>query len=75
MKLSSAIERYVAYRHLGGVRFRNGELILKNLLRETGDCLLDRVTRLQVTSYLQAPKTSSATWWAKYRVLTDSRII
>jgi integrase/recombinase XerD len=69
MKLSCAIERYGVQRHLSGVRFRCGALILKNLLRETGDCVLNRVTRSQLTSYLQAPKTSSATWWAKYRVL------
>jgi integrase/recombinase XerD len=69
MKLSYAIERYVAQRHLSGVRFKGGELMLKNLLRETGDCVLASVTRSQVTFYLQAPKTSSATWWAKYRVL------
>jgi len=69
MKLSCAIERYGVQRHVSGVRFRCGALILKNLLRETGDCVLNRVTRSQVTSYLQAPKTSSATWWAKYRVL------
>ena len=69
MKLSYAIERYVARRHLDGVRFRNGEGVLANLLRKTGDCSLDRVTGLQVLSYLQGPKTSSAVWWAKYRVL------
>jgi integrase/recombinase XerD len=69
MKLSCAIEQYVAQRHLVGVGFRNGAGVLKNLLRETGDCLIDRVTNVQVTSYLQGPKTSSATWWAKYRVL------
>lgn len=69
MKLSYAIERYVARRHLDGVRFRNGEGVLANLLRKTGDCSLDRVTGLQVLSYLQGPKTSSAAWWAKYRVL------
>jgi integrase len=51
------------------VRFKNGEQILKNLLQKTSDCPIDRVTSLQVTSYLQEPKTSSATWWAKYRVL------
>ena len=69
MKLSYAIERYVARRRLDGVRFRSGEGVLANLLRKTGDCLMHRVTALQVTSYLQEPKTSSATWWAKYRVL------
>ena len=69
MKLSSAIERYVARRHLGGVRFGNGERLLKALLQTTGDCPLNEVTGLQVTSYLQRPNTSSATWWAKYRVL------
>jgi site-specific recombinase XerD len=69
MKLAYAIERYVARRRLDGVRFRSGEGVLANLLRKTGDCSLDRVTGLQVASYLQEPKTSSATWWAKYRVL------
>src|SRR5580704_18600731 len=69
MKLSCAIERYVARRRVDGVRFSNGERVLANLLRKTGDCPLHSVTGLQVTSYLQEPRTSSATWWAKYRVL------
>ena len=69
MKLSYAIERYVSRRHLDGVRFRNGERVLANLLRKTGDCPVDRVAIPQVTSYLHGPKTSSVTWWAKYRVL------
>jgi integrase/recombinase XerD len=69
MKLSCAIGRYVSRRHVDGVRFRNGERVLANLLRKTGDCPVHSVTGLQVTSYLQEPRTSSATWWAKYRVL------
>ncbi len=69
MKLSYAIEQYVARRHLDGVRFRNGERVLANLLRKTGDRLMHRVTGLQVTSYLLEPRCSPATWWAKYRVL------
>jgi integrase/recombinase XerD len=69
MKLSCAIERYVARKNLDGVRFRDGKRALKNLLRRTGDRLIDRVTNLQVTSYLQRAKTSPAVWWAKYRFL------
>jgi integrase/recombinase XerD len=69
MKLSCAIELYVARRHLDGVRFRTGEQVLKNLLQKTGDCPIDRASSAQVKSYLQHPKTTAATWWAKYRVL------
>lgn len=69
MKLSCAIGRYVARRHLDGVRFMIGENVLKNLLQKTGDCSIDKVTSIQVESYLQEPKTSSATCWAKYRML------
>ena len=69
MKLSYAIERYVARRHLDGVRFRTGEEVLKNLLQKTSDCPIDRVTSLQVTSYLQGPKASAVTQWKKYRLL------
>jgi integrase len=69
MKLSRAINRYVVWKHLRGVRFLDGEHLLKALLRMTGDCSLDEITSLQVTSYLQGPKTSSLTWWAKYRRL------
>jgi integrase/recombinase XerD len=69
MKLSCAIGRYVARRHLDGVRFRTGEQVLKNLLRKTGDCRVNSMTALQVTSYLQVPKASAVTQWKKYRVL------
>jgi integrase/recombinase XerD len=69
VKLSYAIERYVGRRRLDGVRFSTGERVLANLLRRIGDCPMHSVTGLRVTSYLQEPRTSSATWWAKYRVL------
>jgi integrase/recombinase XerD len=69
MKLSYAIERYVARRHLDGVRFSTGERVLANLLRKTGDSPVNSVTALQVTSYLQGPKASPVTQWKKYRVL------
>jgi integrase/recombinase XerD len=69
MKLSHAIERYIAQKHLDGVRFANGEGVLKRLLGKIGDRPLKRVTSSQVTSYLQASKTLPASWWAKYRLL------
>ena len=69
MKLSHAIERYVAQKHLDGVRFANGEGVLKRLLGKLGDRPLQQVTTSQVTSYLQASKTSPVGWWAKYRIL------
>jgi integrase/recombinase XerD len=69
MKLSHAIERYLAQKHLDGVRFANGEGVLKRLLGKLGDRPLQQVTTSQVTSYLQAAKTLPVSWWAKYRLL------
>jgi integrase len=69
MKLSEAIDRYIAKRQAVGERFYSPAVVLRSLSRSYGDRELTSLTPDQVSCFLTGPRTGPATWRDKYGTL------
>ncbi len=69
MKLSEAIDRYIAKRQAVGEKFYSPAAVLRSFSRSYGDGELASVTADQVSSFLAGPRTGPSTWRQKYGML------
>jgi integrase/recombinase XerD len=69
MKLSEAIERYVAMKHVMGVSFKWGTDLLQAFCRHAGDISIDSVSKRQVSDFLEKSVSSDTAWLFRYRIV------
>lgn len=69
MKLSAAIDLYIAKRQAMGEKFYSPAAVLRALSRSHGEIELTSLTAAQVASFLTGPRTGPATWRHKYGTL------
>src|SRR6266851_6739769 len=69
MKLSKAIDLYIAKRQAVGEKFYSPAAVLRAFSRSYGDEELTSLTPDQVSSFLAGPRTGPATWRHKYGTL------
>lgn len=69
MKLSAAIDLYIAKRQAMGETFYSPAAVLRALSRSHGEIELSSLTSDQVSSFLSGPRTGPATWRHKYGTL------
>ena len=69
MKLSVAIDLYIAKRQAMGEKFYSPAAVLRALSRSHGEIELSSLTPGQVSSFLAGPRTGPATWRHKYGTL------
>ena len=69
MKFPRAIEDYVKWKNLRGIKFRNDAMQLRRLSKQVADCSLDLVSVEQTLSFLDHRVLSPATWWRQYRMV------
>src|SRR5271154_3469132 len=69
MKLSAAIDLYIAKRQAMGEKFYSPAAVLRALSRSHGEIELASLTADQASSFLTGPRTGPATWRHKYGTL------
>jgi hypothetical protein len=69
MKLSAAIDLYIAKRQAMGEKFYSPAAVLRALSRSHGEKELSALTPDQMSSFLAGPRTGPATWRHKYGTL------
>jgi integrase len=69
MKLSAAIDLYIAKRQAMGEKFYSPAAVLRALSRSHGQIELSSLTPDQMSSFLAGPRTGPATWRHKYGTL------
>ena len=69
MKLSAAIDLYIAKRQAMGEKFYSPATVLRALSRSHGEIELSSLTPDQMSSFLSGPRTGPATWRHKYGTL------
>lgn len=69
MKLSAAIDLYIAKRQAMGEKFYSPATVLRALSRSHGGIELSSLTPDQMSSFLAGPRTGPATWRHKYGTL------
>ena len=69
MKLSAAIDLYIAKRQAMGEKFYSPAAVLRALSRSHGEIELSSLTQDQMSSFLAGPRTGPATWRHKYGTL------
>ena len=69
MKLSNAVEKYVAMKRSFGISNRWSVGLLCAFLRQTGDVSIGSVSKSNVLRFLDLGRTSGVTWMVKYRKL------
>lgn len=70
MNTGDVIKTYLAARRAQGVQIRSGARTLRQFARETGDLPVDEVTPQAVAAFLRGKGALSATWTARFRLLT-----
>ncbi|MGB2678049.1 MAG: tyrosine-type recombinase/integrase [Candidatus Acidiferrum sp.] len=69
MKFPQAIEEYVKWKNLRGIKFRNDSEHLRTFSKQVGDCSLNLISAEQTLSFLDGKRLSPATWWRQYNML------
>jgi integrase/recombinase XerD len=69
MKLSEAIDLYIAKRQAVGEKFYSPAAVLRALSRSHGEIELAYLTPDQISSFLAGPRTGPSTWRQKYGML------
>jgi integrase/recombinase XerD len=69
MKVSRAIEQYIEMKHMMGISFGNGAVVLHAFRTYSGDISLRSVKKWQVLRFLERSPLSDVTWVLRYRIL------
>lgn len=69
MKLSEAVDLYIAKRQAAGEKYHSPARVLRALSRSYGEVALASLTPDQVSCFLAGPRTGPATWRNKYGTL------
>jgi site-specific recombinase XerD len=70
MKLSEAIDAYIAMKTSLGMSFDSARRLLRQFSRETGNPAIGDVQAEAVATFLRGRGTLNATWGLKYRILS-----
>ena len=68
MKMSIAIERFVATKHVAGVAYSQPERLLMQFCLYVRDAELGQVTTQDITGYLNSAIARPQTWQRKYHL-------
>jgi hypothetical protein len=69
MRLSRAIQKYVAMKQVMGISYNEGGKVLNAFCRHVADVSLRSVAKWQVLEFLERSVLSDVTWFFRYRTL------
>jgi len=69
MKLSIAVDQYVARKRIDGFTFNNGESRLAGFCKSSGDLDISDLSSAHVVAYLDGSDVATVTWRQKYFLL------